>query len=83
MIEKKRVCVLSLAGINDSRARRTILSMSGEAEIDYFFIGSAKDEIDETALGENVNLFPLKLKDEQSVLDKIANHSFFFSTVSF
>ncbi len=83
MSEKKRVCVLSLAGINDSRARRTILSMSKSATIDYFFVASPKDKIDETVFGENVNLFPLNLKTRNSVFDKIVNHSFFFSKVGF
>ena len=68
------ICVLSLAGINDSRARRTISSMANEnVTIDYFFIG---DEIDELNLlvNDKINLYPIK-RPKLSIKGKIINHS--------
>lgn len=75
---KKRVCVLSLAGINDSRAQRTIRSMSDDVMIDYFFVSSPHIKINKTIFDENVNLYPLELETDNSISNKLIKHSFFF-----
>lgn len=79
---RKNICVLSLAGINDSRARRTIQSMKlSDVNIDYFFVGdnsvmSAPKEFDE------INLYPVKTPS-LSLKRKIINHSLLYLESAF
>ena len=70
----KSICVLSLAGINDSRAKRTISSMANEnVTIDYFFIGNDEDKLKST-LSHKINLYPIK-RPKLSIKRKIINHT--------
>ena len=78
----KRVCVLSYSGINDSRARRTVLSMSKNSIIDYFYI-CEKNDIEPQTFNNNVNLFPIAPTAKNRILKKVYEHSFFYLTTSF
>ena len=66
--------MLSYAGINDSRARRTIL-MSKNSIIDYFYI-SEKNDIENQTIN-NTNLFPIAPTFKNRILNKVYEHSFF------
>lgn len=70
----KSICVLSLAGINDSRAKRTISSMANEnVTIDYFFIGNEEDKL-KSMSSHKINLYPIK-RPRLSIKRKIINHT--------
>lgn len=70
----KSICVLSLAGINDSRARRTISSMVNKnVTIDYFFIGNEEDKL-KLMPSDKINLYPIK-RPKLSIQRKIINHT--------
>ena len=82
MVKKIKICVLSLAGINDSRARRTIKSMRQEnVLIDYFFIGNQTDKLNSKEF-EQINLFPISTP-ELSAKRKLINHSLVFLESAF
>jgi len=79
---RKNICVLSLAGINDSRARRTIQSMKlADVNIDYFFVGDNR-VMSVPKEFKGINLCPVKTPN-LSLKRKIINHSLLYLESAF
>lgn len=80
----KKVCVISLAGIDDSRAIRsieTMLSMSG-MEIHYFFTEGERDKTSSLRNRENLNLYPIS-RPKYSFKRQFFNHSFAYLSADY